>query len=339
MKHVVVMSDLRGEDIRPPVLFSKFRELSIEDAQTFFGDPSRLVEVDCPACESAEKRPAFVKNGFRYEQCAKCKSPFVSPRPTREALEDYHRNSRAGRFRAEHYSKETAEARRHLILRSHANWMGRLYDEAGNASARSYADLGTNYPVIFDEIAELGLFDSLYSVDPIPEIDEACVTRGATVTREPLSGLGAATAFEQLEHQFSPADYLRSAHRMLAPGGMLFFTTKTISGFDLQMLWDKAPYIYVPEHLNLLSIDGITQVINRSGFELIELSTPGQLDLELVQLAAKEDASIKLPSFISYMLNHRGRETHEDFQEFLQKHRLSSHVRVAAVKRDDGGAR
>ena len=114
---------------------------------------------------------------------------------------------------------------------------------------------------------------------------------------------------------------------------MLFFTTKTISGFDLQMLWDKTPYIFVPEHLNLLSIDGLNLLIERSGFGLIELSTPGQLDVELVQLAAKEDPSIKLPSFVSYLLNHRDAEAKEDFQEFLQKHRLSSHVRVAAVKK------
>jgi hypothetical protein len=332
MKHTVVMGDLRGADIRPPVLFSEFRQLSIADARTFFGAAEKLTDVACPACGGEAKKAAFEKNGFHYHQCAACKSVYVSPRPRPDALDDYYRHSRASRFRAEHFTSQTSEARRRHVLRAHAFWLGRLFDECGPSEARGYADWGTNFPVIFEEVRALELFDPIVSLDPLPGLERACEERGAPVTHDPPSGLGAVTAFEQLEHRFAPAEYLSRAHAMLAPGGMLFLTTKTISGFDLQALWDKAPYIYVPEHLNLLSIDGLAALFERAGFSVVELSTPGQLDLEFVQAAAREDASIRLPSFVRYLLNHRDREAHEDFQAFLQKHRLSSHVRVAAIK-------
>ena len=143
------------------------------------------------------------------------------------------------------------------------------------------------------------------------------------------------TSFEHLESQFSPFDYLSEAARMLAHRGVCFFTTRTISGFDLQVLWDKTPYIFVPEHLNLLSVEGLRSLVVRVGLDLIELSTPGQLDLELVLHAADQDPAIRLPSFVDYLLQQRGAEAHADFQAFLQKHRLSSHVRVAAARREE----
>ena len=119
---------------------------------------------------------------------------------------------------------------------------------------------------------------------------------------------------------------------LLAPGGLLFLTTRTCSGFDLQVLGEHAAYIFVPEHLNLLSVEGLETLTRRAGLELIELSTPGQLDLQLVQAARAADPALPLPPFIDYLLNQRDALAHEDFQAFLQKHRLSSHVRLAARK-------
>lgn len=333
MKHSVVTSGLRGGDIRPPQLFSEFRRLSIEDAAAFFADGDALVDVGCPACGGVEKQATFEKNGFNYNKCISCQSLFVSPRPTREALARYYSGSRASRFRAEHFTKATQEVRRLFVLRSHASWLGRLFEEAGTTSSRALADLGTNFPTIFEELKLLDLFDSFYSIRPNPDLADACREHGTTVTDAPVEKVGTVTAFERMECWFAPHERLRSAWEMLAPGGLLVFTTRTSSGFDLQMLWDRTPYIFVPEHLNLLSVDGITRLVERSGFELVELSTPGQLDVELVQLAVEEDTSIVLPPFVATLLRDRGAEAHQDFQEFLQKHRLSSHVRVATVKK------
>lgn len=333
MKHVVVSSGLREEAIRPPSLMSEFKRLSIEEAYAYFIRPGRLTPVDCPACGGVERKPVFDKEGFIYNKCRDCNSVYVSPRPTHEALADYYRESRASHYRVEQLAKDTAGARRAHLLRSHANWVGRVTDEQGNIAARSFTDTGTSLAAIFDEFKRLGLFDALNCLDPLPALADEIRAMGVTVTSEPPQNQGAVTAFEQIEHQFSPLTFLENAREMLTGGGLVFFTTRTISGFDLQMLWEKTPYIFVPEHLNLLSIEGIEELVRRSGFDLIELSTPGQLDVELTIHAAQQDPSIALPHFIEYLLKHRGTQAHEDFQEFLQKARLSSHVRVAAARR------
>lgn len=332
MKRVVVSSGLREADIRPPALMSEFKRLSIHDAAQYFGDPARRVEVPCPACGSGNGEPIFNKFDFLYNACRDCGSVYVSPRPNEAALDNYYLTSTASRFRVEHFSKDTAKARRYHLLCSHANWMGQLFDETGNPEARSYGDLFTHSPLIFDEIHALRVFDELYSISPLLAPTGECQAPVTMVNEGEVSALGALSAFEKMEHQFSPFDFVQTAAQWLVPGGLFFFTTRTITGFDLQVLWDKTPYIFVPEHLNLLSVDGLSRLVARCGLDLVELSTPGQLDLQLVRHASQQDPSIKLPLFVKTLLEQRDALAHEDFQAFLQKHRLSSHVRVAARK-------
>ena len=333
MKRVVVTTDLHEADIRPPELLSEFKRLSIKDAGEFFGDPSELVEVPNPATGEGASSFAFEKDGFTYHLSGDCGSLFVSPRPTKEALADYYARSEASAYRVQHYSRATAEARRIHLTRLNAGWMSQLIDEAGNPGARTYVDIGTNSPAIFDEVIELGLFDELYALDPLPGVEDECRDRGVEILNEPISNVGAVTAFHQLENQFSPLEHVKKACDMLAIDGLFFFTTRTCSGFDVQILWDKTPYIFVPEHLNLLSIEGLHRLVQRGGLDLVELSTPGQLDVELTQHAVRNDPTIELPAFIRYLFEERDELARADFQEFLQKHRLSSYVRVAAARR------
>ncbi|MFP6584881.1 MAG: methyltransferase domain-containing protein [Candidatus Hydrogenedentota bacterium] len=332
MKRVVMDSGLHDSIIRPQSLLSEFRRRSIEDAKAFFSDASLLVDVPCPACESSEGNDAFEKEGFTYHQCADCESLYVSPRPSHEALAEYYQKAKATTFRVEHFQRETAEARRKHLLRSFSNWLGRIVDEQGSSDARSFIDIGTNSAVLFDEIQHLDLFDTFYALNPLPGLTEELEALNVQTVSESLLNARAITALQQIENQFSPFDFLKTAGDMLAINGLLFFTTRTISGFDLQMLWGKTPYIFVPEHLNLLSLEGIDHLVHRAGLDIIELSTPGQLDLELTAQAAKADSTIKLPHFVEYLIHQRDELAHSDFQAFLQKHRLSSHVRVAAFR-------
>lgn len=309
---------------------SRFREVSIAESQAFF-EHSGMIALDCPACQSHLTSEAFSKNGFTYSQCADCDSVFVSPRPSAQDLANYYENSQAGKYR-NFLSHETADARRFHVLRSRMAWVGRIFDESGLMNSKSYADIGTAHVFIFEEAKRLRLFEKMYSVHPSFDQEEKSNEPESGPRDAPLSGLGAVTAFEQLEHQFSPQDFLKDVSEMLVEGGIFFLTTRTISGFDLQVLWDQNPYIFVPEHLNLLSIEGIKILLEGAGFRLLELSTPGQLDVELVLRATADDPTIPVPRFVRYFMENRGIETHADFQSFLQKNRLSSHVRIAAQK-------
>jgi SAM-dependent methyltransferase len=259
----------------------------------------------------------------------RCRSVFVKSRPHVADLQRYYSSSPASRLRIEYFIDETAAARTQHIIQSRVDWIDQVVGRIGEGLSLRVADLGTLYPGLFSELRTLKAVAHLHSVGADHEVRPKL---GADVM---ISGLepgsaDAVTAFEQLEHQADPRQYMADIGRMLRPGGHLFLTTRTISGFDLQMLWDQAPYIFVPEHLNLLSVEGLSQLVEDSGLELVELSTPGQLDVALVRETLDADPAIRIPRFADYLLRSRGDEAHEDLQAYLQKHRLSSHVRIVA---------
>jgi hypothetical protein len=329
MKHIVLTDTVSAASIRPPETLAQLKEVSIEDAHRFLADPGVLREVNCPACGSAAQQPAFKKHGFFYKECRGCRSVYVSPRPSEQALARYYQESRAGKLRVEYFTEDSAAARLQHVVESRVDWIAQLIERNGN-SGRHFADYGTLYPSLFREIDRLGWFDKIYSIEP-PDMVASRLEQEDVAVGWPQAGTArGVSAFEQLEHQAAPRAFLEALRELLAVGAVLFVTTRTISGFDLQTLWGGTPYIFVPDHLNLLSIEGLSVLFDSTGFELLELSTPGQLDVEMVLEASKSDESIQLPSFVKYVLEHRSDETLNDLQAFLQRNRLSSHVRVAA---------
>jgi hypothetical protein len=327
MKHVVMTSETRASDIRPPELLRRFRELTVAEADRCFPVDSR-VDVPCPACGSEAGEAAFDRHGFTYRRCAACRSLYVSPRPTTEAIGAYYQDSEASAFRKEYLTAETPERR--AILRERALWIGRIVDETHEAAAGVFADFGTIYPHFVEEVTGLGLFTEVQSVDPSPAAHLSILRAKARVVNPEPGSLSAVSAFEQLEHQGSPRAFLERIFQSLEPAGVLFLTSRTCDGFDLQVLQEHAGYIFVPEHLNLLSIAGVTRLLEEVGFRVLEMSTPGHLDVELVLQAIQEDPSVA-PPFLHHLLG-SSEDARADLQQLLQRHRLSSHLRIAAIR-------
>jgi hypothetical protein len=110
----------------------------------------------------------------------------------------------------------------------------------------------------------------------------------------------------------------------------LVFTTLTVSGWDIQVLWERSKSISPPHHINLMSTEGLARLVERTGLLVEEIATPGELDVDIVRNMLQEEPALPLPPFVRYMLQRRGPEAWADFQAFLRQHALSSHVRVTA---------
>jgi len=150
-----------------------------------------------------------------------------------------------------------------------------------------------------------------------------------------LADLGPADlilAFDILDRHADLNGFFEVAKATLAPGGLLLASTTLSSGFDLQVLWDRSRNIYPPERLNLLSVEGLTALYERHGFDALEFSTPGIFDIEIVQRAVQGEPQGGWSRFIRYLVEHRGEDALDAFQQFLQHYRLSSFARVVLRK-------
>jgi len=118
--------------------------------------------------------------------------------------------------------------------------------------------------------------------------------------------------------------------RSLRGRGVLFATATTISGFDLQVLWDRSPTLTPPDKLNALSIAGLRRLFSPPAWELIELSTPGMLDTENVRRAVRSTPDGPWPRIVRSLVAELDDRGWTDLQAFLQQHRLASFTRLIA---------
>jgi len=142
----------------------------------------------------------------------------------------------------------------------------------------------------------------------------------------------AAVLLESLDRVDDPAALLRAVTDRLAVGGVVFVTALVASGFDMAVLGLRNLYLYPPDRANCLTVRGLSMLLERSGLTLQEVSTPGVLDVEIVNAHLQRDPSLPLPAFERQLLG-ADRDTHEAFQAFLQQRGLSSFARIAARKR------
>jgi 2-polyprenyl-3-methyl-5-hydroxy-6-metoxy-1,4-benzoquinol methylase len=327
---------LKESEIRPQKLFNQYLKLAREDIDRYFSDHSRFVEVDCPACGCDQWKPGLEKFEFRYLLCSDCGSLYLSPRPKEAMYEAYYQEAESVKFWSSHFFKETAEARRQKIFNPRARLVAEWAGKSGIPSDATgvFVDIGSGYAIFLEEIRRLKYFGRVLGIEPEPNLANVGRDRGFDIIEKKLEdikdgeiGADFATAFEVLEHVFNPQDFLSAARRILRPGGMLMFTTLTVSGFDIQVLWENSKSVYPPHHINLLSVEGMRRLMERSGLSLIDLSTPGELDVEIVQNIQRENPEIQLPRFASSIIN-ASEEVRADFQNFLKTNALSSHIRI-----------
>lgn len=330
---------MREAEIRPQDLFRQYLTLAREDAETFF-DFGQFIEIACPACCATSSEPGFEKYGFRYVVCHSCGSLYNSPRPTSETLANYYKKGKAVQFWGTDFYRVTEESRRLKMFRPRAELIAQLVKGQGAAERGTFLDVGSGYGIFAEEVRRLDCFDKVVGAEPSPELADICRGKGFEVLEKYAEDLsaddvicGVAAAFEVLEHVFDPFTFLTGVGRVLSENGLVIFTTLTISGFDLQVLWQESNSIHPPHHINLPSVEGLQAVVERSGFELVELSTPGKLDVDIVSNALRDNPDLQLPGFVTYLLHNRGEKARAEFQRFLQNHCLSSHVRVIARKR------
>jgi len=340
MKRVVVSDDYRELEIWPSESFDRYLEITEKEVERLLIDKGNLVDVPCPACDSNRRRKGFNKFGLEYVECMDCKTLYVSPRPSEENINRYFTESEATEFWHSHVVKETVKGRIGHLFRPRAMWVANLTEQYVEKPS-VFVDINSMYNEFLEEIDKLNLFKNKIILNPAVDIAGSIKEeKGFEVINKSIMSVDSTeinanvvTAFAVFDHVFNVEIFLNAVKSLLTDRGLLFFTTSTISGFDLQVLWNNSKTIFPPDKINLLSIEGIVKLLERCGFEIIELSTPGQLDVELVKNAMENNDKLQVPRFISYFLKNRDKNAHRSFQEFLQQFKLSSHVRVAARRK------
>ncbi|MFH1841383.1 MAG: class I SAM-dependent methyltransferase [Candidatus Nealsonbacteria bacterium] len=335
---------MKESEIRPKNLHDTIIDLSRQDVERLIlSKKDELEEIVCPACGSKNLTFQFKKFGLDYVLCDDCRSLFLSPRPTESFLNKIYPEMESVKYWETHFYKETAEPRREKMYNPRAKKVVELADKYSVLDKDLLIDVGAGYGVFLEEIKKVSNFKELVAIEPVSSLAEVCKSRGIKVieknaqdaTSEDIPEKAAVlTCFEVLEHLINPLTFLNSLSKLLKKEGLFILSAPCISGIDVQILWEKSKTIYPPHHINLLSIEGMESLAKRTNdLEIVEISTPGKLDVDIIRNAKKEGLVDNLGRFFDYFFWRENEEAFSGLQQFCQKYNLSSHLMVVMKKK------
>ncbi len=330
---------MKEEDIRPKKVFDEYLSLAKSDAETYFGK-SILQHVACPGCGNEKGIFKFQKMGFNYEECPVCGTLYNNPRPVLQSFNDYYSDSPSVRFWATNFYKETEQNRRELLIKPKAKLcleiLKKYYD--GFQSNPAIVDIGAGYGVFCEELKKiLPKSYEVIGIEPAKALISVCKDKHINIIPKFFETVNpndfgsrnvvCAVSFELLEHLHSPEKFIEKCSEIIPKNGLLILTTLTWDGFDLKVLADKSDSIHPPHHINFFTKKSIKILLEKHGFSICEITTPGKLDVDII---SKKSNAIKDPFVLELISSDIG--VKEMFQKFLQDANLSSHMMVVAKK-------
>lgn len=280
---------MKEEEIRPQAIFDEYLRLAAEDTVTYFAHADR-VSGSCPAC-GVEGERAFTKSGFVYEVCSQCQTLYVNPRPVADAFTKYYIESPSSKYWASTFYRETAESRREKLWKPKARAVAAILENHMPMGAPTVIDIGGGYGLFAEEIRSL-VSNSPVVIEPAPHLAEVCRDKGLQVVEKFLEDLLPSdlpiapkvfVSFELFEHLHDPALFVSHLHRLMTSGDLFVFTTLSGTGVDIQALWEDSKSVMPPHHLNFFNPYSVRILLEATGLEVLEVTTPGKLDMDILE--------------------------------------------------------
>jgi SAM-dependent methyltransferase len=330
---------MKEQDIRPQALMQKYVELIEKDVKHYFSGSSKQ-NLPCVACGSENVEKQFSKQGFGYVICGECGTLYQTPRPSVDAFELFYRDSESSRYWAEVFYPSVAEVRREKIFKPRVQRLNAMCDDIG-LNVSKLIDVGAGNGTFLDEWRVINPDTDLLAIEPSILHSEECRKKRLNVVESSAENVigydgyaDLVVCFEVLEHVDNPLEFVKVLKRLVRPGGYLFLSTLCIDGFDLQMLWEQSSQISPPQHINFHSVKGFKSLFQRAGLIDVVITTPGQLDVDIVKNFAHNNPDLMQGSrFLKSLMEDE--EKSISFQQFLSANQLSSHAWVFSKKPEE----
>lgn len=326
---------MKESDIRNQKVLDRYLELVQADVKKLFRTHN-FETVLCPLCNGKDYTKEFSKNGFEYVTCDLCGTLYANPRPSQEQLDRFYSESDSARFWVEEFFMPFVEARREKIFKPRAKDFAEKYSDFEN---KRIADIGAGFGLFLEELKRIWPEANLCAIEPSIDMAKICTDKGLNVIPKMFENLTEKDgkydflcSFELFEHLNRPLVFLKKANSVLETGGYLLLTTLNGKGFDIQLLWERHKNVNPPHHLNFANPKSIRLALERTGFEIVSITTPGKLDWDIVEKMIAE--GIDLGRWWNTVSNSEN-EAKESLQKWITDNSFSSHMMAVAKKIKD----
>lgn len=280
---------------------------------------------NCPICGKDSGKYFFTKWNVDYLCCEECSSIYAVC--DEETVSGYLSYEELIKLRLSKEYQDQIMDSRQGVWKEFLEWVEvRSYRFLGRNKNLKIVDVGNRLAGFVDMTrkssicGKYNLINSIYMIetDYIGEEDADIIFYNDVIKTE-----------------FHPNERLQSIKKLMKKDGILFIGARAGSGFDIITLKEKNTKICPYEHVLLPSVKGIINFLQNNGFEVLEITTPGVMDVKYVmedldKLGDREE-------FVRHLLKEGDERTLQEFQRFLQKSCMSSFIRVIARKAEVKG--
>ncbi len=321
--------------IRPEKAHAQYRTLLQKDLKSLFlKTKGRIKKRACPLC-SESKHKVYLKKG-PYHTCTGCGLVYLAALPTDECINSYYQSSASASFFHEHVLLPSASLRKKEFFLERIEWMKTF----GVSPHPRGLDLGSSIGT-FVEVMKDHAWES-FGLEPNGKALELGRNKGHQLFQNaeelssalPKHSLDLVTAWEVLAHVPDLIPYLKTILSFLKPGGFLFLTTPNVASPEYWILKESHPNFVFP-FLQLFAPDTIALLLDKLGFEIVSLETPGNMDLENIKTHLPLKRQAICPDYTRKILlsdEPWALTFRKDLQASLKAARLSGHMRVVAKK-------
>lgn len=296
-----------------------------------------LVLVNCPACKSKKYNKLFSKMNFNFVSCTKCSTVFVNPRPSENSLKTFYSSSKSIAFWDKIFRK-TELTRKKRIFTPRIKLVLHILKVYGIKQCKKMVEVGPGYGWFCQLAKKQNLANKITVIEPSPSAVTACKKiKGIEIIESTIEdyydqiSADLIVGFELLNYLYNPRSFLEACYQGLTKGGVVIFTLTNYFGLDIQILKEKSDY-FVPTHLTLFNPNSIEFLLSSVGFKKIKVITPGLMDVKII-LNKIKSGSISSENYPFFkFLEEKNSELIDDLQLYLQKHKMSSHMMVSAIK-------
>jgi 2-polyprenyl-3-methyl-5-hydroxy-6-metoxy-1,4-benzoquinol methylase len=316
--------------LKPKELIKENLILRQQDIKKFNSNSWEKYFIACPCCNNTSAIEIFIKDEFTFCSCIECSTVYVNPRPSLKRLLDFYSDASFLKHWSDKIFPSTEEVRKKIIAYP---MLERILRWTLNPDL--LVDIGAGCGIFCSVVKErlktevIAIDSSDFFIKDLNQKGIRLIKKSIEdISEDDVSDVDIVTAFEIIEHLFDPKVLLQKSHKMLKQNGLLVMSTVNIKGFDLSVLGPLSENIVAPIHLNYFHPESMKKFLELNGFSILELSTPGKMDTEIVREKIK--IGINLSSFFIDLLNNSSISA--NFQKFISENNLSSHMVVVARK-------
>jgi 2-polyprenyl-3-methyl-5-hydroxy-6-metoxy-1,4-benzoquinol methylase len=262
---------------------------------------------------------------------------YTNPRPSAELLGKFYAQSANYEYWNNYIFPASEKTRRERIFKPRVDKILNFCKKY-NAATNSILEVGAGFGTFCEELASRTIFEKIVAIEPTPSLAATCRQKGITTIEKPIEEIqlsendkfDVVVNFEVIEHLFSPFDFINHCKKLLKPNGLFVVTCPNGLGFDIITLKEISNTID-HEHVNYFNPESLSLLLEKCGFEILEASTPGVLDADLVRNAVLENKySLENQSFLKTILIDQWEKLGGNFQDYLIENKLSSNMWIVA---------